>query len=72
LKGRYHANQATATGLRKGIEYFQQAIDQDPGYALAYGASLTLLCAWRRMDVSFPTDSFPTAKAAALESAANR
>ena len=36
LKGRYHANQATAAGLKKGIEYFQQAIDKDPGYALAY------------------------------------
>jgi serine/threonine protein kinase/Tfp pilus assembly protein PilF len=36
LKGRYHANQATAVGLKKGIEYFQQAIDKDPGFALAY------------------------------------
>ena len=36
LKGRYHANQATAAGLKKSIEYFQQAIDKDPGYALAY------------------------------------
>src|SRR6266550_4471275 len=36
LKGSYHANQVTAAGLRKGIEYFQQAINQDPGYALAY------------------------------------
>jgi TolB-like protein/Flp pilus assembly protein TadD len=36
LKGRYHANQATAGGLKKGIEYFQQAIDKDPGFALAY------------------------------------
>jgi serine/threonine protein kinase/tetratricopeptide (TPR) repeat protein len=36
LKGRYHANQGTADGYRKGIEYFQQAIDTDPGYALAY------------------------------------
>ena len=36
LKGRYHQNQTTAEGYRKGIEYFQQAIDKDPGYALAY------------------------------------
>src|ERR1700739_229751 len=36
LKGRYHANQTTAAGLKKSIEYFQQAIDKDPGYALAY------------------------------------
>ena len=36
LKGRYHANQFTADGYRKGIEYFQEAIDKDPSYALAY------------------------------------
>ena len=36
LRGRYHANQTTAAELKKGIEYFQQAIDKDPGYALAY------------------------------------
>src|SRR3989442_14711024 len=30
LKGRYHANQTTAAELKKGIEYFQQAIDKDP------------------------------------------
>lgn len=36
LKGRYHANQATAAGLKKSIEFFQEAIDKDPGYALAY------------------------------------
>src|SRR5207245_2431880 len=36
MKGRYHANQTTAAELKKGIEYFQQAIDKDPGYALAY------------------------------------
>src|SRR5205807_6973339 len=33
LKGRYHANQSTAAGLKKSIEYFEQAIDIDPGYA---------------------------------------
>jgi serine/threonine protein kinase/tetratricopeptide (TPR) repeat protein len=36
LKGRYFGNQATGAGLKKGVEYFEQAIDKDPGYALAY------------------------------------
>jgi serine/threonine protein kinase/tetratricopeptide (TPR) repeat protein len=36
MKGRYHANQSTAAGLKKSIEYFQQAIEKDPDYALAY------------------------------------
>jgi TPR repeat protein len=35
LKGRYLANQGTAEELKKSIEYFQQAIDKDPGYAMA-------------------------------------
>ena len=36
LKGRYWWNKRTEEGLNKGIEYFQQAIDKDPSYALAY------------------------------------
>jgi serine/threonine protein kinase len=36
LKGRYFSNQTTAEGLKKSIEYFQQAIEKDPGYAMAY------------------------------------
>ncbi len=36
LKGRYYWNKRTAEGLKKGIGYFEQAIEKDPGYALAY------------------------------------
>jgi serine/threonine-protein kinase len=36
LRGRYHWNKRTAEGLRQAIEYFQEAIDHDPNYALAY------------------------------------
>jgi eukaryotic-like serine/threonine-protein kinase len=36
LKGRYHWNKRTEEGTRKAIEYFQQAIEKDPTYALAY------------------------------------
>jgi len=38
LKGRYFLNKATEPGVRKSIEYFQQAIDKDPNFALAYVA----------------------------------
>ena len=69
LKGRYHANQATAAGLKKGIEYFQQAIDKDPGYALAYAGLAdsysSLGGGWNYLS---PSDSFPKAKAAAMKS----
>ena len=36
LKGRYYWNKRTEEAFRKGIEYFQQAIEKDPTYALAY------------------------------------
>jgi serine/threonine-protein kinase len=36
LKGRWHWNRMTADGMRQAIAYYQQAIDIDPTYALAY------------------------------------
>ena len=36
LRGRYFWNKRTREGVKKGLEYFQQAIEKDPGYALAY------------------------------------
>jgi TolB-like protein/DNA-binding winged helix-turn-helix (wHTH) protein/Flp pilus assembly protein TadD len=36
LKGRYYFNQRTEDALNRSIGYFQQAIDTDPSYALAY------------------------------------
>lgn len=36
VKGRYYWNKRTAADLRTAISYFSQALDKDPGYALAY------------------------------------
>jgi eukaryotic-like serine/threonine-protein kinase len=36
VKGRYYWNKRTAADLNTAISYFNQAIDKDPGYALAY------------------------------------
>jgi TolB-like protein/tetratricopeptide (TPR) repeat protein len=36
LLGRFHWNRRTKEDMEKGIEYFQQAVDKDPNYALAY------------------------------------
>ena len=38
LKGRFFWNKRTAADLRKAIDYFNQAIEKDPSYALAYAA----------------------------------
>jgi DNA-binding winged helix-turn-helix (wHTH) protein/TolB-like protein/Tfp pilus assembly protein PilF len=35
LKGRYFLNKSTEEDFRKSIEYFKQAIEKDPNYALA-------------------------------------
>ena len=68
LKGRYHASQSTAAGLKKSIEYFEQAIEKDPGYALAY-AGLADSYAGLGGDWLYlpPSESFPKAKAAAMK-----
>lgn len=36
LKGSFCSDTRTEEGLQKGIEHFHQAIERDPGYALAY------------------------------------
>jgi serine/threonine-protein kinase len=36
LQGRYHWNKGTIAGYRNAIEYFQQAIQKDTRYAMAY------------------------------------
>jgi eukaryotic-like serine/threonine-protein kinase len=36
LRGRYFWNQRTEEGMKKGIDYFNQAIEREPSYAAAY------------------------------------
>jgi eukaryotic-like serine/threonine-protein kinase len=66
LLGRYHLNRLTDDGFRKGRDYFQQAIDKDPKYALAH---VGLADAYNRLsgwNVISPTEGFPNAKRAAM------
>jgi serine/threonine protein kinase/tetratricopeptide (TPR) repeat protein len=67
LKGRYHWNRWTQEGFNKGIEYFQQAVETDPSYALAYSglADSYVLLGWNSYQA--PKDAFPKAKAAAIK-----
>ncbi len=67
LKGRYHWNKRTGEDIQKGIGYFQQAIEKDPTYALAYAGladSYAILSEWSGLPSS---ETFPKAKAAALK-----
>jgi len=36
LQGRYYWNKRTKEGVKKGLDYFEQAVQKDPNYALAY------------------------------------
>jgi serine/threonine protein kinase len=65
LKGRYYWNKRNGPDLMKGLEYFRQAIDIDPNYALAHAGladSYTVLATWNILPSS---EAFPKSKAAA-------
>jgi serine/threonine-protein kinase len=67
LKGRYHWNKSTVPSIRTAIEYFEQAIEKDPTYALAW-AGLSDCYAALGMDryaALSPREAIPRAKAAA-------
>jgi TolB-like protein/Flp pilus assembly protein TadD len=65
LKGRYFQDKRTPEGWKKGIEYFQQAIEKDPNYALAFaGLADCYVAVAVRTDMR-PQDSFQRAKTAA-------
>jgi TolB-like protein/DNA-binding winged helix-turn-helix (wHTH) protein len=69
LKGRYFWNKRTADGLRKAIDYFDQAIATNPNYAEAYAGladSYALAGDWE-YGVLAPKEAYPRAKAAAAK-----
>ncbi|HET9787767.1 MAG TPA: winged helix-turn-helix domain-containing protein, partial [Pyrinomonadaceae bacterium] len=66
LQGRYHWSKLIPTEVRKGIEFFHQAIELDANYALAYSG---MSAAYVSLPIScdaLPQDAFPAAKTAAL------
>lgn len=69
LKGRYFWNKRTADGLKKAVEYFNQAIEKDSNYAPAYSGladTYALLGDWQYA-VMTPKEALPKAKAAAIK-----
>jgi adenylate cyclase len=65
LQGRYYLGKLTQEAIRKGIEKFEEAIDQDPGYALAY-AGLAHAYYIQSSNYLPPKEAMPRARAAAL------
>jgi eukaryotic-like serine/threonine-protein kinase len=62
LKGRFHGRKATPEGLKKYVEYCNQAIAIDPNYALAYAG---LADAYRLLSYLDPKEALSKADAAA-------
>jgi TolB-like protein/Tfp pilus assembly protein PilF len=72
LKGRYFWNKRTANGLSTALAYFNQAIEQDPGYARAYSGladTYALLGDWQYA-VMTAKEALPKAKDAAMKAIA--
>jgi len=65
LKGRYFWNLRTEEGLKKGTELFEQAIEKDPGYALAYAGLADSYSVLGLRILIAPREAYPRAKAAA-------
>jgi serine/threonine-protein kinase len=65
LKGRFYSNKRTGEAARKSIEYFQQAIEKDPNYALGYAGLADAYFLLTAFSDSPPQESIPKSKAAA-------
>jgi serine/threonine protein kinase/Flp pilus assembly protein TadD len=65
LKGRYFWNKRNEEGFRNGIEYFKQAEEKDPTFALAFSGLADSYALLSDIGVARPVDEMPKAKAAA-------
>ncbi len=65
LKGRYFWNKRTVTSFRSAVAHFQQAIELDPNYALAYVGLADTYTLLSFFTIAAPKDAFPKAKEAA-------
>ena len=68
LRGRYYWNKRTPADLQRALEYFWQAVDEDPTYALAYTG---IADCYNWLGYFFgrmlPQEAMPKARAAALK-----
>jgi serine/threonine protein kinase len=67
LQARYHLNQRTGSGIKKSIEFFQQATERDPNFALAYAGLADVYNLSNVLGIQSPRESSPEAKAAATK-----
>ncbi|MGK2960958.1 MAG: protein kinase domain-containing protein [Gemmatimonadaceae bacterium] len=67
LRGRHFWNKRTEEGLQTALDFFQQAVDLDPGYARAWVGIADGWISRGWYSLLAPRDAFPKAKHAALK-----
>jgi TolB-like protein/Tfp pilus assembly protein PilF len=65
LQGRYLWNRRSADNLKKALNYFEQAVQKDPNYALAYAGIADTCGLFPVYSAGPPQEYLPRAKAAA-------
>lgn len=70
LKGQFWLNRRNEEGFRKAIEFFNHAVEKDPGYALAYAGLADCYALLGTYALLEPKEGFPKAKAAAMKALA--
>ena len=70
LKGRHHWTKRTPDDLLKGAHYFQQAIDKDPSYVVAYSGLADCYCVLGCYSILPGKEALARAKAAAAAAVA--
>ena len=67
IKGLYFWNKREKENLEKALEYFQEAIENDPTYALAYSGLADTYIVLADNGIIPASEAFPKAKAAAMK-----
>jgi serine/threonine protein kinase/TolB-like protein/Flp pilus assembly protein TadD len=67
LRGRYLWERRTSEALKKSVDFYQQAIANDPSYGLAYAGLADAYVIMGNFGLLSPDDAFPKAKAAATK-----
>ena len=67
LQGRYFWNKRTQDGFKRGIALFEQAVNKDSKYALAYAGLADSYIGFTFYNFAAPNEAMPKAKAAAIK-----
>jgi TolB-like protein/Tfp pilus assembly protein PilF len=67
LRGRFFWNKRTRDGFQRGADFFRQAVEKDPAYALAYSGLADSYIGMTYYHYTPPQTAMPRARAAALK-----